>query len=81
MQERALPHLFNTAKNLDYVGPHSEPKYYGADFMSGDECPQCLDCYEEQKDQILHNKEEHSTYCMDNVNILRHAFCASRNLF
>jgi hypothetical protein len=22
------PHFFNTAKNLDYVGPHPEPKFY-----------------------------------------------------
>jgi hypothetical protein len=28
---------FNTAKNLDYVGAYPEPKYYGADNMSGDE--------------------------------------------
>ena len=31
------PHFFNTANILDYVGPHTEPKFYGADFMSGDE--------------------------------------------
>ena len=28
------PHLFNMAKNLVYVGPYSEPNYYGAVFMS-----------------------------------------------
>ena len=31
------PHFFNTAKNLDYMGPYPEPKYYVAEFMSGDE--------------------------------------------
>ena len=31
------PYFFNTAKNFDYVGCHPEPKFYGADFMSGDE--------------------------------------------
>ncbi len=31
------PHFFNTANNLDYVGPHRKPKYYRANFMSGDE--------------------------------------------
>jgi len=31
------PHFFNTASNLDYVGSYPEPKFYVADFMSGDE--------------------------------------------
>jgi len=31
MQEKVLQHFFNTANNLDYVGCHPEPKYYGAD--------------------------------------------------
>jgi len=30
------PHFFNTAKNLNYEGPYPEPKFYGADYMSGD---------------------------------------------
>jgi len=30
-------HFFNTAENLVYMGPYPEPKYYGADYMSGDE--------------------------------------------
>ena len=31
------PHFFNTANNLDYVGPYPEPKFYGSDFMSREE--------------------------------------------
>ena len=31
-----VSHFFNMANNLDYVGFHSEHKYYGADFISGD---------------------------------------------
>jgi hypothetical protein len=27
------PHFFNTAKNLDYVGPYPEPVFYGADYV------------------------------------------------
>ena len=49
--------------------------------LSGEERAQFLDWYEEQKDQIFHNKEELLAYCMDYVNILRQAFCAFRNLF
>jgi len=61
---------FNTAKNLDYVGPYPEPKYYGADYMLGDERAQFLDWYEEQKEKILRNKKELLAYCMDDVNVL-----------
>jgi len=31
------PYSFNTAENLDHVAPYPEPKYYWADYMSGDE--------------------------------------------
>jgi hypothetical protein len=31
------PHFLNTANNLENVGPYPEPKFYGADYMSGDE--------------------------------------------
>jgi hypothetical protein len=43
------PHLFNTAKNFDYEGPYNEPKYYGADFLSGDERAQFFERYENKK--------------------------------
>jgi len=49
-------HFFNTAKNLDYVGPYPEPRFYGADFMSSEERAQLLKWYEEQKDKIFCNK-------------------------
>ena len=52
MQERALTQFFKRAKYLGYVGPHPEPNYYWADFMSGDERAQFLDWYEEQKEKI-----------------------------
>jgi len=41
--------LFYTANNFDYVGPYSEPKYYGAAFMSVDEQAQFLACFEKIK--------------------------------
>jgi len=46
MQEESYPHFFNIANNLDYVCSHPEPKYYGADFMSGDERTVVLVWYE-----------------------------------
>ena len=72
MQEGVPPHFFNIANNLDYVGSHPEPKFYGADFMSA--------WYEGVKVKIFNNREELLAYCMD-VNVLRQACCAFRNLF
>jgi hypothetical protein len=37
------PHFFNTANNLEYVGRYPEHKFYGADYMSGDERAQFLE--------------------------------------
>ena len=37
--------------------------------------------YEEQKDNIFHNKEELLAYCIDDVSVLRQACSAFRNLF
>jgi hypothetical protein len=73
--------LFNTADNLDYVGPYSEPKYYGTDFMSGDERAQFLELYEEQKVKFFRNKEELLSYCMDDVSVLKQACWPFRILF
>jgi len=81
MQEGVLPSLFNTAENLDYVGPYPEPRFYGADYMSGDERAQFLEWYEEQKDKIFCNKQELLADYMDNVSVLRQTCCAFRNLF
>ena len=74
------PHLFNTANNLDYMGSHPEPKFYGADFMSRDERTQFSAWYDGVKDKIF-NREELLAFCMDDVNVLRQACCAFRNLF
>jgi len=48
--------------------------------MSGDERAQFLEWYGGQKDKIFRNKEELLAYCMDDVNVLRQACCAFRNL-
>ena len=47
------PHFFNTAENLDYVGPYPEPNFYGADYMSSDERAQFLEWYVEQRDNFF----------------------------
>ena len=48
--------------------------------MSGDELAQFLEWYEEQKDKTFWNKQL-LAYCMDDVNVMRQAWCAFRNLF
>ena len=74
-------HIFNTAKNLNYVGSYPEPKYYGADFMSVHERAQFLVWCEEQKGQAFCNKDELLAYCMHDTNVLWQGSCAFRNLF
>ena len=75
------PYIFKTASNLDYVVWHPEPKIYGADIMSGDERTQFSTCYEGVKDNNCNKGEEILAYGMDDVNVLRQACCAFRNLF
>jgi len=75
------PHFFNAADDLVYVGSYPEPKFYGADFMSGDGRTQFSAWYEGVKDKILKDREELLAHCMDDVNALRQACCAFRNLF
>jgi len=74
------PH-FNTANNLNYVGSYSEPKYYGADFMSGDERAQFLEWHEEQTGKVFCYKDELLAYYMDDLIVLRQACYAFRNVF
>jgi len=74
------PH-FNTASNLNYVGPYPDPEFYGADCMSADVRSQFMQWYEQQKGKLFSNKDELLAYCMDDVNVLRQACCAFRNLF
>ena len=42
------PHFFNTASNMNYVGPYPEPEFYGTDFMSVERA-QFLEWHREQK--------------------------------
>jgi len=65
MHEGVLTHFFNTAENLDYVGPYPEAEFYRADYMSGDERAGFLEWHGKQKGKIFCNKEELLAYCMD----------------
>jgi len=52
------PYFFNIVNNLDYVGSHPQPKYYGADFISGDERAQFSAWYQGVKDKMFNNREQ-----------------------
>ena len=61
------------------MGPYPDPEFYGAD--SADERTQFMQWHEEQKVKLFSNKDELLAYSMDDVNVLRQACCAFRNLF
>jgi len=75
------PHFYNTYNNLKYVGPSPEHKFQMTDYKSGDELAKFFEWYEGQNVKIFCNKQEFFAYCMDDVNVLRQACCAFRNLF
>jgi hypothetical protein len=83
MSLKSMPKSFDLTckKDFYYVGSYPEPKYYGADYMSGDERAQFLKVHKGQKGKIFRNKEEIEAYCMDDVKVLRQTCCAFRNPF
>jgi hypothetical protein len=80
MQEGVL-HFSNTGDNLDYVGCYPKLKSYGPSYMSGEERAHFFKWHKEEKGKNFRNKEEKRAYCMDDVNVVRQACCAFRNLF
>jgi len=61
MHEGVLPHFFNTAENLDYVGPYPETEFYEADYMSGDKRPRFLEWHESKKAKFSVIRKSSST--------------------
>jgi hypothetical protein len=43
-EERHYTHSFNTARNLNNEGPYLAPKYFGAEYLSGDKKTQIQSC-------------------------------------
>jgi hypothetical protein len=65
---------------LDIKVPYPDAAYYEADFNSDYGKSEFLAWLEEQKGNTFNNKDELLAYCMDDVNELRQACCAFRNL-
>ena len=49
--------------------------------MSKEERARFLEWYDTAKNNIFDNKKELLAYCLDDVNVLRMAYCSFRNLF
>ena len=78
MQEMILNPLFNTVNIWIIWATILNPSIMG---QTGDERAEFLEWYEEQTDNVFRNEEELLDYCMDDLNVLRQACCAFRNLF
>jgi hypothetical protein len=75
------PKFFSTRPAISIVGAYPEPEFYGAEYMYGDERAQFLERHQGQKGKVFSNHEELLAYCMDDVDVLRQACFAFRNLF
>ena len=50
------PHLFNTAENMNYVGPMPDVSYYGLDQTSHSERKDFLPWYEAKRHELCDNR-------------------------
>jgi hypothetical protein len=73
-QKSWYPHLFNTAENMDYVGPAPDASYYAVDQMHQSERKEFLQWYETvAKKQVFDNRRMLENYCQADVTVLREA--------
>ena len=64
-----FPHLFNTIKNQNYIGPYTDKKIYSPQYMSTKNCEDFLQWYDGRKGLIFHFKREIYEYCRSDVYI------------
>jgi hypothetical protein len=65
-------HLFNTAENLDYVGPAPDVSYYDVDQMHEAERKEFLSWYEATvKNEVFDNRRVFESYCQADVTVLQ----------
>ncbi|XP_046749824.1 uncharacterized protein LOC124413342 [Diprion similis] len=78
-----FPHLFNTSENVGYVGPLPAAKFYSPDTMSSDAGAEFYLWYNEaaMNDQVFDFDAELLSYCQSDVDILRRACVAFRDVF
>ena len=57
------PYLFNTAENMNYVGPMTDVSYYGLDEMSHSDRKDFLARYELKRHELSDNRRALEQYC------------------
>jgi hypothetical protein len=68
------PHLFNTAENMNYVGPAPDISYYDVNYMHDSKRKKFLLWYETiAKKEVFDNKRVLKRYCQADVTVLRDA--------
>lgn len=75
-----FPHLFNTAENLEYVGPFPETRYYSPDTMQTDVRDDFLSWHSHQTEKVFNMQKEIVDYCVSDVQILREGCTKYREL-
>jgi hypothetical protein len=81
-QKSWYPHLFNTAENMDYVGPAPDVSYCAVDQMHESERKEFLQWYETvAKNQVFDNRRMLENYCLAGVTVLREACRSFRKHF
>lgn len=76
-----FPHLFNVARNQKYVGPMPDARYYGVDEMSVSRRREFMTWYETQRGKAFDFREELTSYCVSDVDILQRCCGVFRRLF
>ncbi|XP_055380657.1 uncharacterized protein LOC129611502 [Condylostylus longicornis] len=75
-----FPHLFNTEKNKEYVGPLPPHEYYNPNLMSKPERLIFFKWYDENKNTEFNMRKEIVEYCKNDVIILTKACLKFRNI-
>lgn len=76
-----FPHLFNTSQNQEYVGKIPDTHYFTPNQMSEKDRNEFFEWYKNQTDKIYNFKNELTSYCQSDVNILRRCCTIFMHLF
>ena len=76
-----FPHRFNTAENVDYVGPYPSTHYYGYDNMSEKDRVDFLQWYNTVRHEVFDFQFQLRSYGINDVVVLRKACMLYRATF
>lgn len=75
-----FPHLFNTLKNQNYVGPLPAVEFYSPDTMKTEDREKFLEWYKENQNNTFDFEHELVAYCVSDVKILAGACLKFRKM-